>query len=335
VTAGAGGPITGRGADLFIIDDPFKNAEEAMSPTIRKKIWDWYLSTAATRLEPGGRMVIIQTRWHEDDLIGQAMEQAGEDWHYINLEALCETPGDPLGRDIGEALWPARFDESELAKKKAADRTGYWWSAMYQGRPAPLEGGMFKREWFRYAERNGAPNLVLLGEHGWRDLNSAHKFLTVDLAASTKTTGDYTVIGAWASFEGGPLVLTDMLRERMEGPDIVPAIRMMLKRTGASTAHIERIGFQAALIQDARRQGVPVMELHPDKDKVTRAAPAAAEMAAGKLFFAWDGPWLGALESELLTFPNGAHDDMVDVVAYGVRVHQEASGFKVRRRALY
>lgn len=332
VTAGAGGPITGMGADLLVIDDPFKNAEEAMSPTIRQKIWDWFVSTAYTRLEPGGRVVIIQTRWHEDDLIGRVLKMPAERWHNINLAALAE-PGDPMRRKEGEALWPERYDAAALSRIRAADPTGYWWSAMYQGRPAPMGGGMFKRQWFRYAEKNGSPDLFKLGDAGWRNVQSARRFLTVDLAASTKETGDYTVIMAWAMF-GEVLLLLDVMRARLEGPDILPQIALMLNRHSAAEAWIEKIGFQATIIQGGARLGLPVRELRPDKDKATRAAPMAAAMANAKVWFA-PGAWHGDLEAELLSFPAGAHDDQVDAFAYGERVRHEVSGWAAERTALY
>ena len=150
VTAGAGGPITGRGADLFIIDDPIKNAEDAMSPTIRAKIWDWYLSTAYTRLEPEAVMVIIQTRWHSDDLAGKLLQHEPGLWHWLNLPALC-TGDDLLGRARGEALWPERYSAEALAGIRGTIGAR-WFEALYQQKPLTEQGNMFKREWFAIAE---------------------------------------------------------------------------------------------------------------------------------------------------------------------------------------
>jgi hypothetical protein len=121
-TAGVGGPITGKGADVLIIDDPIKNPEEANSPTQREKIWDWFQTTAYTRLEPGGAIILIMTRWHPDDLAGRLlkqMESGGEHWEVVSLPAIAEDR-DLLGRKPGQALWPARFDEAALAAKKNA-----------------------------------------------------------------------------------------------------------------------------------------------------------------------------------------------------------------------
>lgn len=133
-TAGVGGAITGKGAHLLIIDDPIKNAEEANSKTYRDKSYDWYRSTAYTRIEPGGSVVIIQTRWHEDDLSGRLLKEEPEKWTVVNLPALAEE-GDSLDRQPGEALFPKRYDVSALLDIKRTVGS-YWWNALYQQRPA-------------------------------------------------------------------------------------------------------------------------------------------------------------------------------------------------------
>ena len=184
ITAGVGGPITGKGADILIIDDPVKNAEEANSATYRNKIWEWYKSTAYTRLEPDGSIILIMTRWHEDDLAGRILHQIdegkGEKWEIINLPAIAEDH-DILDRKVGEPLWPRRYDLKKLLDIKY--NTGsYWWSAMYQQRPQPPEGGLLKRSWIKYYQPYEIPDLEELDIYqGW------------DLAISTKETADYTV----------------------------------------------------------------------------------------------------------------------------------------------
>lgn len=155
VTAGVGGPITGRGADIFICDDPIKNAEEAASEAIRERNKDWWRSTAYTRLEPGGSAVIVCTRWHHDDLAGWLIaggagdgDGAASAWEVLNLPALAEDD-DPLGREPGEALWPERYDRAALDEIRRSANVGeYFFAAMYQGRPVPKSGGMFKTSWF-------------------------------------------------------------------------------------------------------------------------------------------------------------------------------------------
>jgi hypothetical protein len=146
MTAGVGGPLTGKGADLFILDDPVKNAEEAMSQALRDKCWDWFLSTAYTRLEPGAAVVLIMTRWHPDDLSGRILarqEETGALWDVVSLPALAEAD-DPLGRKPGEALWPERYPVESLNEIRSTQGS-MWFQAMYQQSPTLPEGNLFKR----------------------------------------------------------------------------------------------------------------------------------------------------------------------------------------------
>lgn len=181
-------------------------------------------------------------------------------------------------------------------------------------------GGMFKAEWFRYHTPITRDGLIWL-QAGERlvDYRECRRFATVDLAASTKTHADYTVICAVAVHEGDMFVL-DVDRARREGPDIVPAIRRMVEQHDLSVVHIEHVGFQLSLIQAARRDGLPVQELRPDTDKISRALPLSARLEAGDVWFNEKGAWLSELERELLAFPETAHDDQVDALAYAAAV---------------
>lgn len=329
--AGIGGPVTGKHFDFGIIDDPVKNAEEAFSPTMREKAWQWYTRVFRQRRIGGNaRMLLTTTRWHEDDLAGRILKREKGKWTRIRLPAIAEAGSDHRG--TGDALWPDRYNLEFLNEEKELNPHAF--SALYQQRPVAEGGGMLKREWLKRYEKNGSPDLVKVNGT-WRNVKAAMRYLTVDLAASTKDTGDYTVIGVWASFKDGHLALLDVIRKRMEGPDIVPEIALVLNRHHCGAAHIEKIGFQTALIQTAQRQGLPVRELRPDKDKVTRAAPLAALMANGKFWLPESAPWLPDFEDELATFPAGMHDDQVDVAAYGVRVHNDRIGWGAKRTALY
>jgi hypothetical protein len=147
VTAGVGGGLTGKGAHLAIVDDPIKDDAEAQSPTMRKRLWEWWTSVLNTRIEPGGSIIVIQTRWHEDDLAGRIL--AGEDaadWTILDLPAICASPNDPLGREIGKALWPLRYGLKALAKIRRAVGERVWWS-LFQQKPRPMSGGVWKQEW--------------------------------------------------------------------------------------------------------------------------------------------------------------------------------------------
>jgi hypothetical protein len=165
-TAGIGGALTGKGAHLFVIDDPVKNAEEANSEAIRARNWDWYRAAAYTRLEPDGAFVLMQTRWHEEDLAGMVLKEAkanDESWTVLNLPALSLGEGDPLNRAEGLPLWPERYDRAALLRIKAT-LGSYWFSALYQGSPQPAEGGVFKRSWLRSYRTDG--DLYLLATEG-------------------------------------------------------------------------------------------------------------------------------------------------------------------------
>ena len=236
VTAGVGGTITGRGADLLVIDDPHKSAEEAGSATYRERVWDWYRAVARTRLEPGAGVVVVQTRWHEDDLAGRLLadaESEGDRWQVLSLPAIAED-NDPLGRSVGDPLWPERFPLDELVALKKSIGS-HWWSALYQQRPQPLGGGIFRRDWFRYfrttndlyvlEQPGGDPVAVSAGE--------CLRFCTVNLAVSVKTSADYTVVATWAETPNKDLLLLDRQRVRLEGPDQVPLLQRGPSMRGA------------------------------------------------------------------------------------------------------
>ncbi|HMJ07621.1 MAG TPA: terminase family protein, partial [Pyrinomonadaceae bacterium] len=156
---GVGAGVTGFGAGLIVIDDPVKNRAEAESPTFRERVWDWFNDDIYTRLEPGASIVMIQTRWHEDDLAGRiikSVENGGEPWNVLSLSALAETPPqvradewtDELGRRDGDALCPERFDRDALLRIRQ-QLGSYSFAALYQQQPVPAEGGLFKRAWFK------------------------------------------------------------------------------------------------------------------------------------------------------------------------------------------
>lgn len=326
VTAGIGGPLTGRGGDIIIIDDPVKNAEEAFSAVYREKTWEWFNSTLYSRLEPNAAIVLILTRWHYDDLAGRLLAQSaegGEYWEHINLPALA-IENDPLGRQPGEALWPERYDVDRLREIETSVGP-YWFSALYQQNPVPLGAGIFAREDFRYYEetestynlRQPDGTLVIVPK------NQCVKFSTIDLAVSVKTSADYTVIGTFAKTPLNDLITLDITKQRLEGPDQLPMLQSIWMQYRPSQMHIESVGYQLALIQQARRAGLPILPITPDKDKIARALLVSARMKAGTVYFPTYAPWMRGeegLEAELLGFPAMKHDDQVDVMAYAAYV---------------
>lgn len=334
-TAGAGGAITGTGAHLLIIDDPFKDNEDADSQFNRDKVWDWFQSVVLTRMEqPIGDVhdppfiIIVQTRWHEDDLAGRLIESEPEKWFQFNLPAFA-LENDPMGRQEGEALWPEKYDIEWLMDQKTS-MSSRWWSAMYQQSPSIEGGGIFRGDSFvRYNARRSDRGLLynMLSKQGEKRSAAdfkGWKFATVDLAASTKTAADFTVAMVFHVTKNKDMLVLDVLQERIEGADHEAFIeRLRAKHQDLRFIGVEKATYGLTLLQVLRRRGVPVRELIPDKDKVSRAYGAAAFIEGEKIFFPQSAPWLAAFEHELLAFPNGAHDDMVDCLAYGARVLQD------------
>lgn len=313
---GLEGQATGKRVDDLLIDDPIKDAKAARSKVMRDALWDWYRTVAYTRLEPDGAIVIIQTRWSEDDLAGRILRHArdtGERWTVLSLPALAEE-GDLLGRRPGEALWPSRFPAETLDEIRRT-MSAYWWSALYQQRPAPEEGALFRRSSFRYFTEESGTYVLHRPDGGPKRfrVEDCWVFTTADLAISLKETADYTVMCAWAVTPEKDLLLLDLERRRIEGPDqerLLHAFAGHYPRL--KTMLIEGTQYQAALAQYAKREGLPARAVKVDRDKFSRAQNPAARMENGSIYFRQNALWLDALEGELLTFPNGEHDDQVD-----------------------
>lgn len=312
-TVGMGGALLGKGAHLLVLDDVQKQ-EDAFSETLREKAWNWYVGTAYTRLEPGGSIVVVMQRWHEADMVGKILDRAketGEEWVVYNLPALAED-NDPMGRKRGEALWPEHFNEEYLLRVKATQK--HLFNSVYQQRPSPEGGGLFRRSDFKYYDRH--ENYIRLETRSF-SLDHCRIFLAVDLAFSTRTSADYTCIGAWAVTPDSDLILLDMHREQMTGDKLVPSIRAMMDKHKASYCGIEDVAAQNLVIKAARKQGLTIQSLKTGNvDKIARSVDAQIRMEAGQIWFPKHHPELDNLETELMTFPNGAHDDTVDVLAY-------------------
>jgi predicted phage terminase large subunit-like protein len=320
-TGGIGGPFTGKRANLLIIDDPIKNQQEAYSATYRDRNWEWWCSTWETRAEPGAARVLIMTRWHEDDLAGRLLRDQSDRWRVVSMPALAEA-GDPLDRVEGEALWPERWPEELLNEKRQT--VGKWvWNAEYQQRPAPDEGVIFKRVGFRYYSNSGGAFKLRPDPKEWettKEIKCADcwRFTTVDLAASVKSSADFTVATTFAVTPQNDLIILDVQRQRMEGPDQIDMLWRIYKQQNPGYFAIEKNGYQLVLVQGAVRSGLPVRAITVDKDKISRALPAAARVESGSVYFPETAAWLSDFESELLSFPHAAHDDQVDTLSAAV-----------------
>lgn len=315
VATGVGGSITGKGADLFIVEDPYKNDRDANSTAIREHIWDWYRSTAFTRLQPGGSIIVIQTRWHQDDLAGkllQLSEDGVEDWKLLSFPAVAEDH-DVLGRKPGEALWPERYDLATLREKEKVIGP-YWWGALYQQRPAPQEGALFRRP-FRYFYQDRSGYFFLLNADGStvrHRIEDCWFFSTCDLASSMETGADYFCCCVWAVTPDSDLLLVEVTREHMEGPDQLAHLVNLNQRFRITKHCIEKVQYQFTLVQYALRKGLAAVGVPVHRKKEVRAQGPAARMSEGKLCLRRNAEYLPVVEDELLHFPRGKHDDVVD-----------------------
>ncbi|MDR0926287.1 MAG: phage terminase large subunit [Ignavibacteria bacterium] len=326
---GAGGSLTGRGADLLIIDDPIKNFEEANSQKERDNLWNWLNTTALTRLEPRGTAVIVMTRWHEDDICGRIIKNINEnpdeesDWMIINIPAIAEE-NDVLGREVGEALWSERYSITQLQqiRRQMGD---YMFNAMYQQRPSDAKGHLFKRKHFRYfTEEDNAYILqkfcnnkdAVRSDTTMIPKHSCTTFAVMDLATSTSQTADYTVLIVFAVSSSKDVMLLDVIRDRYSGSEHLQLLHDVHNKWGPALIGIESVQYQVTLSQMARKAGLPIKELKPAGDKQFRALPIAAKLEANEVFFPANAHWLHTFESELLAFPDGRNDDQVDAFAY-------------------
>ncbi|HHV39699.1 MAG TPA: phage terminase large subunit [Tepidimicrobium sp.] len=305
VAAGAGGPITGRGAHCAIIDDPFKNAEEAASKTIRDKVWEWYRSTLRTRLAPGGAIVLIMTRWDEDDLAGRLikeMEAGGEQWVIISMAAEAEED-DPLGRELGELLWPEYgFDAAWAETTKRAVGT-YFWSALYQQRPSPVEGGMLKRGWWRF----------------YRELPSSLDEIiqSWDMTFKDSAGTDFVVGQVWGR-KGADKYLLDQVRDRMDFPATLTAVKGLTSKWPQATAKlVEDKANGPAVIAMLNQEIEGLIPVEPQGSKVARASAVSPQIEAGNVYLPDPSivPWVHDFIEECAAFPTGAHDDQVDAMS--------------------
>jgi predicted phage terminase large subunit-like protein len=302
---GVDGGLTGKGAHILIIDDPLSNRAEAESEATRRNNWDWYTSTAYTRLHPGGGVLLIQTRWHEDDLGGRIEANAADQFQIIRYPAVATE--DEEHRKAGEALHPGRYDLTALGRIKATIGTRDW-NALYQQNPVPTEGDLFKASTFKYYNIPPADSAITT-------------FAAWDL--STGTSQDYTA-GVVAAVDADQnLYILDVIRKRTTALDTVNNIMDVADQYKTQQNGLEIGQIQATIepilnkVMSERHKYISITKLRPGRaNKVARAMNIIARMEQGKVFFRQGASWLPDFEAELLKFPNGKNDDMVDALAY-------------------
>lgn len=314
-TAGIGGPLTGRGGHLNIIDDYCKNAEQADSPTYRRKTIEWWNTTFYTRLEPNASIIILSTRWHEGDLIGYLLSDENEtkdDWTRIRLPALAEE-NDPLGRLTGEALCPERFDEPALQSIRKGIGTRAW-NALYQQRPAPEQGAVVKREWWKFYNYDGTNDIEKLPE-SFDILIQAW-----DLTFTDSKTSDFVVGVVWAKC-GADCYLIDMVRDRMSFTETISAIQKLSRKWPQTEAkYVEQAANGFALIDSLKAKVSGLIAVKPLGSKVARANAVSPRIEAGNVHLPHPSiaPWVSEVIEEWASFPMGEHDDIVDAMCHGL-----------------
>jgi len=311
VPAGVDGGITGKGAHCLIIDDPVKNAEEAESANQREAVKSWYGSTAYTRLAPGGGVLIIQTRWHDDDLSGwlenRMIAGDGEDWEIIRYPARALK--DERYRKQGAPLHPERYDVDALTRIERAVGPRVW-DALYQQHPVAEDGTYFGKDMFKYY--SGSPP------------ERMHYYAAWDFAIGKLEQNDYTVGITVGVDMDDNIWLVDLRRGRWDAFEIADQVIDMHKSWGAMTTGVERGQLSMALgpyldkrIQEERAYTINLHDMPPGKrDKPLRARAIQGRMRQGKVYFPSDQSWMLELKTEMLKFPLGKHDDMVDALAY-------------------
>ncbi len=323
VSVGIGGAITGRGANILLVDDPIKNKEEAESKVYRDKCWDWFLSTAYTRLEPNGVTIIILTRWHLDDLAGRILSHP----EFKKITKMIKFPAIALEKEKirkeGEALWEERYPLKELKVLKDLEGTMNW-ACLYQQEPILSEKQEFKHGWFKYRTIEYVDQLT------------TRNFLTIDTAISEKASGDYTGItrnfvdrenkwNIWA------------YHMRLNPRDLISLIFKLYEEDG-----YEKIGIEKTIYSDVlkylleeeqlkRNKFLPIVELHHNQIAKETRIRGLIPRYENKAIYHIEGQCKD-LENELLSFPLGVHDDIIDSLAYQLQISEppEAQKYEVR-----
>jgi predicted phage terminase large subunit-like protein len=306
--AGVGGAITGRRADLGLIDDPVKSKEAAESERERQKAWDWYENDFETRLKPDARQVLIMTRWHEDDLGGRILQRDGDLWRVIRVPMECDSGDDPLGRALGERLWPEWFTDEMVAQAKKNPRV---WNSLYQGNPIPEDGNFFKKDWFIEYKPEDLPTTL-------------YYYMASDCAVTDAKDGkdpDFTEVCVYGVDFEGDIWIVDWYYGRVESDVWIDKwcdfiLQYHPLTVFAETGQIRRATEPALKKRMEQRKAYCHVEYLPTIHNKAVAATGAKGMAsAGKFKIPKFKPWMSHVMAQWLQFPAGRHDDAVDVLS--------------------
>ena len=298
---GVGGALAGRGADLFIIDDPHSEQEAKTGrPDVFLPAWEWFQSGPLQRLMPGGAIIVVMTRWSKLDLTGMIVSQMerNEDvdpWEVVEFPAI---------KDDGEALWPEFWDVNELLAKKAAIDIRYW-NAQYMQKPTSEEGALIKREWWKIWDRETPPQCEFT-------------IMSLDAAQEANTRADYNALTTWGVFfneetNNYAIILLNSIKKRLEYPDLKKLVLEEYREWEPDAFMVEKKSNGSVLYQEFRRMGIPVGEFTPGKgqDKIARVN-AVSSLFEGGVVYAPDRRWAKEVIEECNDFPAGTNDDLVD-----------------------
>jgi predicted phage terminase large subunit-like protein len=297
---GVGGALAGRGADLFIIDDPHSEQDAKQGrPGVFEPAWEWFQSGPVQRLMPGGAIIVVMTRWSKMDLTGKIVdhmtrEEEADQWEVVEFPAILNE----------KPLWPEFWDINELLAKKASMDVRYW-QAQYMQQPTSEEGALLKREWWQVWEAENPPPCE-------------HIIMSLDTAQEKSNRSDYNALLTWGVFfneetKNYNIILLNCIRERLEFPELKQMVFEQYKEWNPDTFIVEKKSNGAALYQEMRRMGVPVSEFTPGKgqDKISRVN-AVSDLFSSGIVWVPDRRWAWEVVEECNDFPSGSHDDMVD-----------------------
>jgi hypothetical protein len=296
-----GGALAGRGADLFIIDDPHSEQDAKLGRSdVFLPAWEWFQSGPIQRLMPGGAIIVVMTRWSKLDLTGQILNQMEknedvEPWEVVEFPAI---------KNDGEPLWPEFWPLDELLSKKASLDVRYW-NAQYMQNPVSEEGALIKREWWNIWEKDNPPQCEFI-------------IMSLDAAQEANNRSDYNALTTWGVFfneevNNYSIILLNAINERLEFPELKKMVLEQYKEWQPDAFMVEKKSNGAALYQEMRRMGIPVGEFTPGKgqDKIARVNAVSDLFSAG-IVWAPDTRWAQELVEQCNDFPSGSNDDMVD-----------------------
>ena len=326
--AGVRSQVAGRGANIALLDDVMSE-EDSFSQTGRKYIKEWYPAGLRTRLMPNGAIIIINTRYHYDDLCGwllkqeKTAEQNTYSWEVISIPAwLNEEAAELLGLPVGSSYFPEwksdkilKIDEEEIRASNGAR----YWNSLYMQDPSPDDGGIIKKKYIQWWEYDEPPECEFIIQ-------------TYDTAFSTSRTADFSVIQTWGIFNdydedygfSSHLILLGNTKGRYEYPELRRIAQDLYREFKPDVCIIERKASGQSLIQDMRRAGLPVLDYLPDKDKIARVYASTPMMEAGRVWLPKNKIWADDLFSECMSFPNGSHDDQVDCLSMAIHYMKDS-----------